>query len=160
MTDAPRLQPDVSGPVSPNGPTPPWALPDVVPVPAWAATYDERLHQAYRLIARHLYRRLGPFAYAAFDHINATHFETKLPETLLLWDLTEYGHCFGWCRSAADGPPIVKLHPAVVSPAPRPLSSRDRPIWGYPPTWFGLAFACCASTPWLRSTSKSPLRTC
>jgi hypothetical protein len=138
MTRRPIARPSVS----PNEPTPAtWALPEVVPVPAWAATYTERLHQAYRLIARHLYRRLGHFAYTAFDHINATHFAGKLPETLLLWDLTEYGHCLGWTRSAADGPPIIKLHPAVVSPAPRPPALEHLPIWGFPPTWFGLAFA-------------------
>jgi hypothetical protein len=144
MTPDERVGHDPTDPglaVAPTAPT--WALPDVVPIPTWAATYDEQLHQAYRLIARHLYRRrrLGAFAYAAFDHINATHFAAKLPETLLLWDLTEYGHCLGWTRSAADGPPIIKLHPAVVSPAPRPPALADESIWGFPPTWFGLAFA-------------------
>jgi hypothetical protein len=119
--------------------TPPWALPDVVPIPTWAATYDEQLHQAYRLIARHLYRRLGAFAYAAFDHINTTYFAAKLPETLVLLDITEYGHCLGWTRSAADGPPIIKLHPSLVAPARGPLARRL--VWSMPRTWFGLAFA-------------------
>jgi hypothetical protein len=139
MTPDERVGHDPTDPglaVAPPAPT--WALPDVVPIPTWAATYDEQLHQAYRLIARHLYRRrrLGAFAYAAFDHINATHFAMKLPETLVLWDITEYGHCLGWTRAAADGPPIIKLHPAVVSP-----SSFDERIWNMPRDWFGLAFA-------------------
>jgi hypothetical protein len=115
--------------VSPNGQTLPWA---------WAATYDDAIAQAYCLIARHLYRRLGQFAYAAFDDINATYFEKKLPDTLLVWDLTDYGSCLGWCRSAADGPPIIKIHPAVVSPAWRPP---DELIWRMPPAWFGLSLA-------------------
>jgi hypothetical protein len=74
------------------------------------------IHSAYRLVADHLYRHgnLGKFAYAAFDFINATYFGGSLPETLILWDLTDYGHCLGWCRSSNDGPPIIKLHPNLV----------------------------------------------
>src|SRR5262245_224729 len=64
-------------------------------------TYDQQVHDAYRLIARHVYRayRLGEFAYAAFDHINAAYFDGRIPETLILWQLTDYGRCLGWCRS-------------------------------------------------------------
>jgi hypothetical protein len=116
-------------------------LPEEVPAREWADRYTEELHHAYRLIAAHVYRRgdLGRFAYAAFDFINATYFEGKLPETLLLWDLTDYGRCLGWCRPAADGPPIIKLHPATVYPADR---VRDwARVWGYPRRWFGLCFA-------------------
>jgi hypothetical protein len=82
-------------------------------------TYDQRIHDAYRLIARHVYRahRLGEFAYVAFDHINATYFDGRIPETLILWQLTDHGHALGWCRSALDGPPIITLHPALIVPA-------------------------------------------
>jgi hypothetical protein len=117
-------------------------LPEEVPARSWGDTYTEDLHHAYRLIAAHVYRfaDLGRFAYAAFDWINATYFEGKLPETLLLWDLTDYGRCLGWCRSAADGPPIIKLHPATVQPRDRP-NYRHAHVWGYPLDWFGLCFA-------------------
>ena len=56
------------------------------------------------------------FAYRAFDHINATFFDGKLPMALILWDITQYGRCLGWCRSPVDGPPIIKLHPSIVKP--------------------------------------------
>jgi hypothetical protein len=117
-------------------------LPEELPARDWAERYTQELHDAYRLIAGHVYslHRLGPFAYAAFDHINATYFQGKLPETLLLWDLTDYGRCLGWCRSSAEGPPIIKLHPATVYPAEQP-GGRRRYVWGYPRPWYGLCFA-------------------
>jgi hypothetical protein len=101
------------------------------------------IHAAYRLIAEHLYRigNLGRFAYAAFDHINATFFGGKLPETLILWDLTEYGNALGWCRSSADGPPIIKLHPNLIfSPNRPPLYRRDR-RWCIPVELLGRCYA-------------------
>jgi hypothetical protein len=95
------------------------------------------LHAAYRLIADHLYGGLGRFAYAAWDHVNAAYFGGALPETLLLWDLTDYGHCLGWCRSCADGPPIIKLHPNLVR-----QSQRERPDrWHIPVELLGPCFA-------------------
>jgi hypothetical protein len=117
-------------------------LPEAVPSRDWTGRYTEDLHRAYRLIAAHVYGNLGRFAYAAFDFINGTYFDGKLPETLLLWDLTEYGHCLGWTRSSTDGPPIIKIHPATVQPARRhdrhPSTAR---VWKYPRDWFGLCFA-------------------
>jgi hypothetical protein len=95
------------------------------------------IHAAYRLIAEHLYRDLGRFAYAAFDHINAAYFDGKLPETLILWDLTDYGRELGWCRSSADGPPIIKLHPNLVFSPNRPQKAR----WLIPVELFGRCFA-------------------
>jgi hypothetical protein len=95
------------------------------------------IHAAYRLIAAHLYRDLGRFVYAAFDHINATYFGGAVPETLILWDLTEYGHFLGWTRPAADGPPIIKLHPNLVY-----SSGRNRELrWHIPVELLGLCYA-------------------
>ena len=71
---------------------------------------------AYRLAADHLYGKDGTFLYLAFDHINATYFDGVLPEALILWDITEWGRCLGWCRSPHDGPPIIKIHPSTVHP--------------------------------------------
>jgi hypothetical protein len=122
-------------------------LPDEVPAWEWTARYTLDLHHAYRLVAAHVYGRgdLGRFAYAAFDHINGTYFEGKLPETLILWDLTNYGKALGWCRSAADGPPIIKLHPSLVFPVPPTALEReayeDPAAWGYPEEWFGFCLA-------------------
>src|SRR5262245_3030671 len=98
--------------------------------------YEREVHDAYRVVARHVYRRgrLGEFAYRAFDHVNATHFGGKVPETLILWDLTDHGHCLGHCRSSDEGPPIIKLHPSLVLPA-------SAAPWGIPPEYLGW---CCA----------------
>jgi hypothetical protein len=105
---------------------------------AWTTTYDERIHEAYRLIARHVYKHggLGEFAYCAFDYINATFFAGRLPEPLILWDITDYGACLGWTRSASDGPPIIKLHPSTVYPA----DSKRLP-WGMPRGFIGFRYA-------------------
>lgn len=99
------------------------------------------VHAAYRLIAAHLYRDLGRFAYAAFEHINATLFAGALPETLILWDLTEYGRCLGWCRSAADGPPIIKLHPNLVFSPNRPPVREAKERWHIPVELLGHCYA-------------------
>jgi hypothetical protein len=94
------------------------------------------LSAAYRLAAEHLYRDLGRFAYAGWDFINPTYFDGRLPETLILWDIIEYGHLWGWCRSPSDGPPIIKLHPSLVKPAdPR------EPPWDIPLAHLGYPFA-------------------
>jgi hypothetical protein len=99
------------------------------------------VHAAYRLIADHLYGRLGRFAYAAWDHVNAAYFGGGLPETLILWDLTDYGHALGWCRSSAEGPPIIKLHPNLVFSPRRPSARRQKVRWHIPVAWFGYCFA-------------------
>jgi hypothetical protein len=111
-------------------------LPEKAPRFAWSKQYNAKLKAAYRVAAKHVYRRgrLGEFAYAAFDYINATHFDGKLPETLILWDLTEHGHFLGWCRSSEEGPPIIKLHPALVHPT-------SPEAWGHDPEEFGLCLA-------------------
>jgi hypothetical protein len=99
----------------------------------WTGTYDERVHAAYRLVARHVYRvgGLGDFAYAAFEYINATFFDGRLPEPLILWDITNWGGCLGWTRSAEDGPPIIKLHPSLVMPVGTKSAALGwRPPWG------------------------------
>jgi hypothetical protein len=99
------------------------------------------IHAAYRLIADHLYGGLGRFAYAAWDHINAAFFDGALPETLILWDLTEYGHALGWCRSSADGPPIIKLHPNLVLSPNRPTPRRQEERWHIPVELLGRCYA-------------------
>lgn len=73
------------------------------------------VRQAYRLIARYVYGPMGTFAYQAFEHINLTYHESRLPEPLILWDITDHGHNLGWCRSRKDGPPIIKLHPSILA---------------------------------------------
>jgi hypothetical protein len=123
-----------------NGPivSPSWEtqLRDFAPAAAWSETYNAELHRAYRTVAAHVYGPLGVFAYAAFGFINATYFEGKLPETLILWDLIERAHCLGKTRSPADGPPIIKLHPSIVHP--KDLRS---PPWGIPLKRLGFCFA-------------------
>lgn len=121
-----------------------FSLPEVCPSWDWEGRYGTDLHQAYRVVANHVYRGLGQFAYLAFDHINANYFEGKLPETLILWDLTEYGHSLGWCRSPEDGPPIIKLHPSLVYPSmadKRGLPAELSTVFGYAAALFGWCFA-------------------
>jgi hypothetical protein len=98
---------------------------------------SRRIHAAYRLIADHLYHRLGRFAYEAWDHINRTFFDGTLPETLILWDLTDWGHSLGWCRSSEDGPPIIKLHPNLVYSPNRKQETR----WRIPVELLGWCYA-------------------
>jgi hypothetical protein len=100
------------------------------------------IHAAYRLIAQHLYRSLGRFAYLAFDHINTVFFDGKLPETLILWDLTDYGRCLGKTRSSpADGPPIIKLHPNLVMSPSAPRSRQRDERWSIPVEMLGRCYA-------------------
>jgi hypothetical protein len=95
------------------------------------SAYDAQVHAAYRLIARHVYggNGLGAFAYAGFEYINTTYFAGRLPEPLILWDITAFGKCLGLARSPHNGPPIIKLHPSTVAPsatAPRPRTGLVR----------------------------------
>lgn len=82
---------------------------------ASSTLHSPALHEAYRLIAGHVYRGMGDFAYQAFDDINRRYFAGCLPEPLLLWDITSHGHNLGWTRACKDGPPIIKLHPSVLA---------------------------------------------
>jgi hypothetical protein len=109
----------------------------------WAGTYDDEVRAAYRLIARHVYRigGLGDFAYRAFEYINTTFFADRLPEPLIVWDLTSYGHCLGWTRSPEDGPPIIKLHPSLVAPAEKRRSQDRKRVWTTPVDLLGYCYA-------------------
>jgi hypothetical protein len=110
----------------------------------WAGTYDDEVRAAYRLIARHVYKLmgLGDFAYRAFEYINTTFFSDRLPEPLILWDLTTYGDCLGWTRSPEDGPPIIKLHPSLVAPSGRKKGLGEHEIpWGIEPGFLGYCYA-------------------
>jgi hypothetical protein len=107
---------------------------------AWAGTYNERVRQAYRLVARHVYRGLGEFGYAAFDHVNAAYFGGRLPEPLILWDITEYGGCLAFARPSAEGPPVIKLHRSLVEPADVEREDGVGP-WGIPLEVLGPCYA-------------------
>lgn len=95
--------------------------------------------KAYRVIASHLFRKLGDFAYQSFDFINANYFSGAVPETHILWDITKYGKQLGWCRSSSEGPPIIKLHPSLVSPTQADVG--DRGPWKIPFEHFGHCLA-------------------
>ena len=96
---------------------------------------DKAIHDAYRLIARHVYRGRGVFAYQAFDDINARYFAGAIPEPLILWDITQHGHALGWCRPSQDGPPIIKLHPSILS------GTESATPWGLTPYVLGVCYA-------------------
>src|SRR5262245_14356015 len=96
------------------------------------------IREAYRLVAAYVYGELGRFAYRAFDFINATYFADARPETLILWHLTDHGRELGWCRSCADGPPIILLHPWLVEP---PACECQTERWHNPVELYGLCYA-------------------
>jgi hypothetical protein len=73
--------------------------------------------------------------------LNAAYFGGCLPETLVHWDLTDYGHALGWCRSSADGPPIIKLHPNLVLAPTRPGPRRQDKRWDIPVRLLGYCYA-------------------
>jgi hypothetical protein len=98
--------------------------------------YNRKVKEAYRLIARHVYGADGEFAYRAFRDLNAIYFGEQLPEPLVLWDLTNWGNCLAWTRSPDEGPPIIKLHPALVHP-----SKEDGSPWGIPADFIGYPYA-------------------
>jgi hypothetical protein len=108
---------------------------------AWTGTYDERVRAAYHLIANHVYGRNGDFAYRAFEHINASYFAGRLPEPLIVWDLTSWGGCLGWTRSSEQGPPVIKLHPSLISPATDRRGNRPREVWRIPQELLGHCYA-------------------
>jgi hypothetical protein len=95
----------------------------------------KKIIKSLDLIAGYYAPRFGPWANRAFDAINATFFDGRLPRPLIQWAITAHGHCLGW--TAADQPtdrPIVTLHPSIMEPA-------ARNPWGLDDRWLGPAFA-------------------
>ena len=88
---------------------------------------------ACRLVAGYYGGDAGRWAYAAFDHINATLFAGELPTPLIIWALTPHGACLGSTRPGTA--PLVTLHPSL-------LGGREKSNpWGVDPALLGVAYA-------------------
>lgn len=108
------------------------------------ATVDNRHTQldmtefsrAARLVAAECYGDLGEFGYQAFDWVNATLFDGRLPVPLILWELTAHGACLGRTSSRSAGAPVIRLHPSLLG-GPAPWANP----WGVPADELGAAYA-------------------
>jgi hypothetical protein len=89
--------------------------------------------KALDLIADYYHPRFGRWAYRAFDAVNTTFFEGRLPRPLIQWGLTPHGHCLG--LTAIRDRPIITLHPSIMEPR------GDRSPWGVKTHWLGPVFA-------------------
>jgi hypothetical protein len=87
-----------------------------------------------RQIARRYFGARGAFAYAAFDHINATYFDGALPLPLIQWALTPHGRCLGQTH-VVDRPPVITLHPSLLG------GTESVTPWGISPAHLGPTFA-------------------
>jgi hypothetical protein len=103
--------------------------------------------EAARLVAVECYGDRGAFGYQAFDWINATLFNGRLPVPLILWELTAHGKCLGLTTSrvAADfrridlrTAPVIRLHPSLLG---GPDSWENPCPWGVPNEHLGPAYA-------------------
>jgi hypothetical protein len=90
--------------------------------------------EACKEIARVYWGRRGVWAYEAFDFINATYFDGKLPWPLIQWGLTPHGGCLGLTKPS-DGPPVITLHPSILEGSEKPDP------WGISPDWLGACYA-------------------
>jgi hypothetical protein len=95
------------------------------------------LEEATRLTERHFFGAKGVFARQAFDYINATFFDGRLPWTLILWAITPHGGCLGSTRSRehSNEPPIVTLHPSLLG------GSESANPWGVSSDLLGVCYA-------------------
>jgi len=91
--------------------------------------------QAAKLIARECYGGLGVFAYQAFEYINATFFDDRLPWPLILWQITAHGKCLGFTKSRPEKSPVIALHPSLLGG-----TEKENP-WNIDPELLG---QCCA----------------
>jgi hypothetical protein len=98
-------------------------------------TYNCTLHaEACKRIAGFYWARKGLWAYEAFEFINATYFDGKLPWPFIQWGLTPHGHCLGFTQSS-DDPPVITLHPSVLG------GTEKEDPWSVPPPWLGACYA-------------------
>jgi len=92
--------------------------------------------EAARLVAAECYGDLGEFGYQAFDWVNATLFDGRLPVPLILWELTAHGACLGQTTSRLAAAPVIRLHSSLLGgPA-----LRANP-WQVPAEHLGPAYA-------------------
>jgi hypothetical protein len=102
-----------------------------------AMTTPIEIVEALDLVADYYNPRFGLWAYRAFDAINTTFFEGRLPRPLIQWAITGYSRCLG--QTAMRDRPIITLHPSIMVPAagdPRDPREPKGP-WSIDWRWFG-----------------------
>ncbi len=92
--------------------------------------------EAARLVAAECYGEPGEFGYQAFDWVNATLFDGRLPVPLILWELTAHGACLGQTTSRLAAAPVIRLHPSLLG-GPAPWANP----WHVPSDRLGPAYA-------------------
>jgi hypothetical protein len=75
-------------------------------------THNCTLQEALRLVTKAYMGNRGLFALEAFDFINASYFDGKLPQPLILWGLTAHGSCLGLTQVRER--PVIQLHPSLL----------------------------------------------
>jgi len=103
-----------------------------------------KIVKALDLIAEYYSPRFGRWAYRAFDVINSTFFDDRLPRPLIQWAITGYGHCLGLTAAGLSrrDRPIITLHPSIMEPVGGgPLQGGGAGPWGIDHRWFGPLFA-------------------
>jgi hypothetical protein len=96
--------------------------------------------KALDLVADYYNPRFGRWAYRAFDAINSTFFDGRLPRPLIQWALTPHGHCLGLTRAKFNEPygPIITLHPSIMAPN---AGQDETGPWDVDWQWFGPLYA-------------------
>src|SRR5215469_2623821 len=97
---------------------------------------------ALDLIADYYNPRFGRWAYRAFDAINSSFFDGRLPRPLIQWALTAHGRCLGMTAIKPDelSRPVITLHPSIMVPSGTGLRDETGP-WDLDWQWFGPLYA-------------------
>ncbi len=100
-------------------------------------TNHSEIEAACKLLAEHYYGSRGALAYEAFDHINTTFFDDRLPTPNIQWLITPYGRCLGFTSPNVTNrvPPLVALHPALLG------GGMSNNPWGVAQKYLGACYA-------------------
>ena len=93
--------------------------------------YFQELYRSTRLVAQHFGGAPGQFSYAAFDHINATYFQSRLPLPLMLWGIIPHGFGITYNTGLEAGTPIILLHYTLLG------ERETKNPWGIPSRCLG-----------------------
>lgn len=92
------------------------------------------IKQATILTTSHFYGKRGEWCYSAFEHINQTYFDKRLPWPLIRLELTAHGRGIGMAHTDGEHP-IITLHPSAFG------GLEKKNPWGIPPEDLGERYA-------------------
>jgi hypothetical protein len=95
------------------------------------------LDAACRLLARARDGGRGVWVYRAFDCLNQTYWDGRLPTPLILWLPTPYGKCLADTRACTPG--FIRLHPGLLARGAD--DENGKTPWGYAPQHLGYGLA-------------------